>query len=397
MSMEFMKSNLKLQTKATITKKLTTLYNRAEHLKAYLSQEPFEVNFSFKRLSQKNIENNFNQINQWIKELNQLPFDIKFTSVSYRSLGEQSLPNSLTITQKQFLAYLGKKMEFTRDVAILEKSFLEFSQLKELLIKEPILIMEYREVWDKLLKVCHYFVAYPQPCLYIRELEIEEVDSKFIEQYKRVLDKLLETVLSSQFYNVEIRKMAHYGFEKKYGLKYDLPTIRFRILDENYYINGLDDLSLPLNLFEKLDLACENIYITENKINGLSFPQRKDSVVIFGLGYGIESLKEVEWLQDKNIYYWGDIDTHGFAILSQMRGYFPQTQSILMDEKTLMRFKHLAVEEQKFFMGELSHLTPEEQNVFEGLKNNDYGKVLRIEQERIPFTFLQSLSAFNLT
>jgi hypothetical protein len=245
--------------------------------------------------------------------------------------------------------------------------------------------MEYAEVWDRLLKVCHYFMVYPKPNLYIRELEIEEVDSKFIEQYKRVLDKLLETILEPSFYNAEITKISNYGFEKKYGLKYDLPTIRFRILDSNQYICGLDDLSLPLNLFKTLDLACKNIYITENKINGLSFPQRKDSIVIFGLGYGIESLKDVVWLQNKNIYYWGDIDTHGFAMLSQVRGYFPCTESILMNEESVMRFKHLAVSEGKPFKGELLNLTEEEQIVFERLKDDYYGEALRIEQERISY------------
>jgi hypothetical protein len=214
------------------------------------------------------------------------------------------------------------------------------------------------------------------------------VDSKFIEQYKRVLDKLLESVLEPQFYNAEITKMAHYGFEKKYGLKYDLPIIRFRILDSNHYICGLDDLSLPLNLFEKLDLVCKNVYITENKINGLSFPKQKDSIVIFGLGYGIESLRDVAWLRDKNIFYWGDIDTHGFAMLSQVRGYFPLTQSILMNHDTLMRFKHLAVIESKQFRGELLNLTEDEQMVFERLKNNYYEERLRIEQERVSLLLL---------
>jgi len=379
---------LKLQTKQTITQKLTALYTKGEHLRAYLHGEPFEVNFSFKRLSQKDIAHHFNQINHWIKELKQLPFEIVFTPISYRSLGEQSLPRSLGVTQEQFLAYLGKKREFERDVAILKKSFEVFPALKGLLIQEPKWVMTYREVWDRLLRVCRYFVASPRPNLYIRALEIEGVDSKFIEQHKKVLDRLLETVLDPSFYNTEITKLSHDGFEKKYGLKYDLPTIRFRILDENHYIGGLDDLSLPLNLFCDLTLACRDVYITENKINGLSFPKRKDSIVIFGLGYGIESLKEVAWLRDKTLYYWGDIDTHGFAMLSQIRTYFPLTQSILMDEETLIGCKHLAVVEKKPFRGELPNLTEEEQKVFEGLKNNRYGEALRIEQERISLGLL---------
>ena len=284
--------------------------------------------------------------------------------------------------------YLGKREEARRDIALLEKSFSDFEVLRELLSANPKLIMEYRDIWDKLLNICHYFVAYPKPNLYLRELDIEGVDSKFIEQHKRILDILLEVVLELQFYDSSIRKISHYGFEKKYGLKYDLPLIRFRILDSSLYIQGLDDLSLPLKLFECLDLKCHDVYITENKINGLTFPKRKSAIVIFGLGYGIESLKEIEWLKDKQLYYWGDIDTHGFAMLSQIRGYFPSTESILMNYETLMRFKHLVVIENKPFKGELNNLTNDEYRVFDGLKNNDYGEALRIEQERIPYICL---------
>ena len=380
--------SLKLQSKETISKKLIILYNRAEHLKAYLRREIFEVNFSFKRLSAKDIENNFNQINRWVKELGKLPFEIEFTLVSYRSLGEQSLPFSLKIREEEFLDYLGKREESSNDIALLESSFSNFKELRGLLSENPKLIMEYREVWDKLLAVCHYFVASPRPNLYIRELDIEGVDSKFIEQHKGILDRLLEVILPSECYNSKITKITNYGFEKKYGLKYDLPTIRFRILDSNLYINGLDDLSLPLNLFKSLDLKCQDIYITENKINGLTFPKQKNAMVIFGLGYGIESLKDIVWLKDKNIYYWGDIDTHGFAMLSQIRGYFPSTKSILMDYKILMRFKHLAVIESKPFRGELTNLTKDEEMVFDGLKQDSFGKGLRIEQERIPYSSL---------
>ncbi len=379
---------LKLQTKETITNKLTILYNRAEHLKAYLKKETFEVAFSFKRLSARDIEQNFNQINRWVKELRQLPFEVEFQQFSYRSLGEQSLPHHLKITKHEFFSYLGKKEEFLGDISLLDRTLRSFPKLQNILTKEPKMLMEYRDVWDNILNICHYFVKYPRTNLYIRELDIEGVDSKFIEQHKRILDRLLEVILEPELYDKKITKISNYGFENKYGLKYDLPIIRFRILDSTLYINGLDDLSLPVNLFESLDLKCEDVYITENKINGLTFPKRKNAIVIFGLGYGIEILKEITWLKDKKLYYWGDIDTHGFAMLSQIRSYFPTTKSILMNYKTLMRFKHLAVIEHKPFRGELTNLTKEEKMVFSGLKEDNFGKGVRIEQERIPYSLL---------
>jgi len=41
------------------------------------------------------------------------------------------------------------------------------------------------------------------------------------------------------------------------------------------------------------------------------------ATVVFGLGYGIgKQLANASWLKEKNVLYWGDIDTHGFRILN---------------------------------------------------------------------------------
>jgi hypothetical protein len=47
------------------------------------------------------------------------------------------------------------------------------------------------------------------------------------------------------------------------------------------------------------------IFITENEINFLAFPNARDSLVIFGAGYGFEMLSRAKWLSGCRIYYWG--------------------------------------------------------------------------------------------
>ena len=113
-------------------------------------------------------------------------------------------------------------------------------------------------------------------------------------------------------------------------------------------------------------------------------------MIIFGLGYGIQSLRNIAWLKEKEIIYWGDIDTHGFAILSQLRSYYPQTKSILMDELTLLHFSHLWVSEplDKRCTATLAHLTSGEQLLYEKLKFNLLGDNIRLEQERIDLNYI---------
>lgn len=49
-----------------------------------------------------------------------------------------------------------------------------------------------------------------------------------------------------------------------------------------------------------------------------------------------EALARAAWLDRCQLLYWGDIDTHGFAILDQLRGYFPSAAPFLMDRGTLV-------------------------------------------------------------
>ena len=80
----------------------------------------------------------------------------------------------------------------------------------------------------------------------------------------------------------------------------------------------------------------DRVFITENEINGLAFPDVPGSLVIFGLGYGLDRLSEVSWLHRREVHYWGDIDTYGFHILDRLRALFPAARSFLMDRETLL-------------------------------------------------------------
>jgi hypothetical protein len=87
-------------------------------------------------------------------------------------------------------------------------------------------------------------------------------------------------------------------------------------------------------------------------------------------------------------YYWGDIDTHGFAILNQLRGFFPQAASLLMDRDTLLEHKALWGVEPSPETCELMRLTAEESALYDQLRRNELGSHIRLEQERIGFEWL---------
>jgi hypothetical protein len=103
-----------------------------------------------------------------------------------------------------------------------------------------------------------------------------------------------------------------------------------------------------------------------------------------GLGYGVEILGKIPWILNSRCIYWGDIDTHGFAILNRARTYLPSLETVLMDEATLLSHRELWVEEKKQHASAgLSYLSSTEQTLFQSLKNNIWGQQIRLEQERI--------------
>jgi hypothetical protein len=108
--------------------------------------------------------------------------------------------------------------------------------------------------------------------------------------------------------------------------------------------------------------------------------------VIFGAGYGFEALAEAGWLSACALHYWGDIDTHGFAILDQLRAHHPHAQSFLMDRQTLLSHRpQWTVEPQPTLRG-LNRLSDDERALYDELRWLRLSEQpIRLEQERISF------------
>ncbi len=297
-------------------------------------------------------------------------------NVNFRRTGSHALPQSITFeTAEDYIEFIGKKKEWN---AFLKNSSLiiqQIPQLNEWILLNPLLVIDNDKKWDDLLKVCNCFLANPKPDLYIRQLPVD-LHTKFIEQNETAIKSLLDYLIPEQ-----IRDISEKQLSKRYHLRYDEPTIRIRFLDKHLEIGNLSDLRLPLGDFEKLSLQCCNVLLTENKMNFLALPELPSTIAIWsGGGFMISHLKNTNWLKNKNIFYWGDLDAHGFLMLHQMRSYFQQTNSIMMDRETFELFKGEGmVGGEKINAENLNTLTTAEAEMFNFLKANN----LRLEQEKI--------------
>lgn len=317
------------------------------------------------------------------KEKKGYGYIVDFRKVKTKYLGTQDLPVSIYFdTEKDFLKYLGKEEEAESFYSDSQKIITTFPVLNDWIFQNPAKVVQNHNDWESILLVCSYFKANPKPNLYIRELPIN-VHTKFVEKNKGILKDLLTILIS------DCVKQDESIFEKRFNLKFGEPQIRFKILDReicNSFFSGLNDLAIPLSDFEKLNLPITRVLVVENKTTlytTLTLPKMKNTIAIFGSGYGVSNLKNVDWLTNIEILYWGDIDVQGFEILSQFRGYFPQTKSILMDKKSF----------EKFFENDLGtpsnssiqlNLTNDEIKLYDNLKTNNW----RLEQEKIPLKYV---------
>ncbi|MFA0049695.1 Wadjet anti-phage system protein JetD domain-containing protein [Vibrio breoganii] len=359
------------------------------------------------KVTDKQLLHEFVSVQSWLNDLTALEkhqgINIERQAFRYKSMGMQVMPVAIYFSDIESLArYLGKRKQWQAFIATFEQVVTALPQLKPWVRGNLSLLLKHQESWPKLIGVCRYFIDNPQPNCYIRQLDIDGVDTKFIERHKSIIRTLLDEVLAPELINQRFNKLSEHGFERRFNLLYDQPVIRFRLLDSQFTheFHGMSDLSLPLEQFAQLSLMVDRVYITENKINGLAFPAVNNAIVIFGLGYGVQSLSQVRWLNECQIYYWGDIDTHGYAILSQLRGYFPKTQSLLMDEDTLMSCKSAWGKEGKVHPSDrLANLTEAEHHIYTRLKQDHWRNNLRLEQELIPMSYLYDalkLHSFHL-
>ncbi len=373
-------------------------WNRGDILAARLTGEPlFPLRLRLAKPSTADVTENFDQVRCWVQRLMEgsrercgFGYEIEWREIHHRVHGTNRLPDGIMVpTEGDALRMILRNREASLFSEHAEATLALFPELGEWLAQRPLCLLKHAADWPRILAVLTHFRLRPRPGVYLRQLEIENVDTKFIENHKGLLAELLDRVLPDGAITWEANGAR--SFERRYGLLCEPPLVRFRLLDSRLAIRGLMDISVPPEAFAELALPVERAYITENKINGLAFPEVPGALVIFGLGYGLERLVDVDWLRRTELYYWGDIDTHGFAILDRLRAGFPRARSLLMDRVTLEIHRRLWGQEplQSRFTGVLQRLAPDELALFEDLKHDRLGERIRLEQERIDYGWIR--------
>lgn len=169
--------------------------------------------------------------------------------------------------------------------------------------------------------------------------------------------------------------------------------IHFTYLDPAYRATGarLHDSATVHDTFTP-PYSPAVVIISENKDTAIHFPPVPGGIVVEGDGFGGKTAAAFTWLTDApHLCYWGDIDAHGYEILSGWRTDGVPVTSILMDPATYDTYEPYGTNTDQHghplkpgSPKPLPHLTSDERSVYDRLVDPALRTHRRIEQERIP-------------
>lgn len=391
-------------TPADLRAQVQKLWDKGELLRPLMSSEPMApLRLRLVGPSSTELAERFDAVRSWMRDLgchapaDQAPgYRIAMREFRHRVLGANAVPDAIWLdTLDTALALVGKKKDAQRFVQLLDATRAQQPALLPWLHKRPLQALALAREWPRLLDVVAWLQAHPRPGVYLRQVDLPGVDSKFIEAHRGVLSALLDLALPVEA--IDLSATGGSQFCRRYGFKDKPLRIRLRWLGDAAVLLPAakeQDLALTQADFERLKLPVRRVFITENEISFLAFPAMADSLVIFGAGYGFDALARARWLHACRVYYWGDIDTHGFAILDQLRVHLPHAQSLLMDRETLMAHTGQWGQEPIPVLRDLARLDTAELALFDDLRHRRLGHApdrqhVRLEQERIGFGWVQ--------
>jgi hypothetical protein len=358
------------------------------HRGAWLLGEAAPQPVALRMPTQAQASAGFEAFGAWLRawRATALPGQVQMREVKWPQLGPQRLPSAWQVSADEAALALGEQPRWQRArqrCAVLLARWPQAAALAARLRRQFDLLADAPESeFQRLLAVVDWLHAHPHSGLFLRQLPIAGIDSKWIELRRGVVADWL----------AGLRGIAEpRGFDSLSGLRRAPDRVRLRLLDPalRARLGGLEDLQAPIAQIAALRLPVRQVLIVENRETGLACEDLPGTLLLMARGYAVDYVRSIDWLQELPLYYWGDIDTHGLAILHRLRRHAPRTVALLMDAATLRATPSdlWGHERRQHRAQRLEALTAAEQALYTDLRSGRFGPAPRLEQERIAWDY----------
>ena len=212
----------------------------------------------------------------------------------------------------------------------------------------------------------------------LRALPLAGIDSKFFERNRQLVVRMLDILFDGQ--------VSETGLEAFLGAE-DEGHHWLLVADLEGGLTPFSQFRVRASELQKTPLPGQHLLLVENERCLHQLPHTPGTMAVLGSGLNLSWLK-ASWLADKNLAYWGDLDTWGLTMLARARNHQPHLTPLLMNQAVFEQFaKENAVEEpQPAESVAPTGLTTGEAELYNALLEAERG---RLEQEFLPEALVQ--------
>lgn len=303
-------------------------------------------------------------------------YSLQWQSIGGRNIGRNQLPTRAVVSSfEQAWALLGVRIPVRRFEELIARAH-DHPAVLAWIIEHPHRALELDHEMPRLIAAYRWLDSHRRSGRYLRQISAPGVDTKFAETHRGVLAGMLGVPSTSS------------GFLSGLGLMSKPEFVRLRCTTPLGLPTPITELAVRADELQQLSVSVAKAIVIENEITYLSVDVPEDGVVIWGKGFDVDQVGRLPWLAQTEVIYWGDIDTHGFAILDRLRAWLPQVRSVLMDRETLTAHRDRWGTEDRPATSVLSRLEPDERDLYSELVTDSFGDRVRLEQERIDWRWV---------
>lgn len=320
-------------------------------------------------------------VQHWIAELEAgsrggRRYELAYGEIGGRAFGRNRVPTRARIsTYEQAWALLGVGSQVEAYQRLLAASAAA-PPVRAWAAANPLSALETAEEWEAVVAAYLWLDGARGSGLYLRQITAPGVDTKFVERHRSLLARLLGVERSGP------------GFIAGLGLRAKPDLVNLRVAPGVLGLPGeLSEGAFQAGELARVPATIRTAVVVENEATYRSVPVPDDGVVLWGKGFEVDRVGVLSWLRDAEIFYWGDLDSHGFAILDRLRAWLPRTRSFLMDRQTLLQHRGRWGSDPTPTSARLTRLDAAESALYEDLVTDRLGESVRLEQERIDWAW----------
>lgn len=359
-------------------------------LRAYATTEDFEtIEVSVRAPKASQIGDDLGAVRDWIARLDvgrrdDRRYALKWKEIGGRRVGRNRLPDRAIVTSfDQAWALLGVTASVRQFDEVLTMTE-PYPAVQSWVLANAHRALELGQDMGGLLAAYRWLDDHRHSGSYLREISAPGIDTKFAERHRSALAAMLGVSRTPS------------GFLAGLGLKAKPELVRMRPSDSIGLAVPITELAVRSTELAGLNLEPRIAIIVENEVTYLSVDVPGDGIVLWGRGFDVDQAGRIPWLAGVRVLYWGDIDTHGFAILDRLLAWLPQTESVLMDRQTLLTHRDRWVSEDRPAKSSLRRLGVVEHDLYSDLVSDVLGERVRLEQERVDWEWATARLADEL-